>query len=79
LPEIAISKVSVKDLVEFTALIRDITVQIRLMDVLQRQAATGELTGIYEPTLEPSTGTGSWRRTAKSLPWAAPKPCPWVR
>lgn len=44
--EIAISKISVNGLVEFTAVIRDITDRVHLMDVLQRQASTDELTGI---------------------------------
>lgn len=44
--EIAISKISVNGLVEFTAVIRDITDRVHLMDILQRQAATDELTGL---------------------------------
>ncbi len=44
--EIAISKINVGGLVEFTAIIRDITDRVRLMDLLQKQAATDELTGL---------------------------------
>jgi diguanylate cyclase (GGDEF)-like protein/PAS domain S-box-containing protein len=44
--EIAISKINVGGLVEFTAIIRDIADRVRLMDLLQRQAATDELTGL---------------------------------
>lgn len=42
--EIAISKLSVGCLIEFTAVIRDITDRVRLMDLLQKQAVTDELT-----------------------------------
>lgn len=44
--EIAISKINVDGLVEYTAVIRDITDRVHLMDLLQRQAATDELTGL---------------------------------
>ncbi len=44
--EIAISKMNVGGLIEFTAVIRDITDRVRLMDLLQRQAVTDELTGL---------------------------------
>jgi diguanylate cyclase (GGDEF)-like protein/PAS domain S-box-containing protein len=44
--EIAISKINVGGLVEFTAVIRDITDRVRLMDLLQKQAVTDELTGL---------------------------------
>ncbi|WP_296595220.1 sensor domain-containing diguanylate cyclase [Phenylobacterium sp.] len=44
--EIAISKISVNGLVEFTAVIRDITDRVHLMELLQRTAATDELTGL---------------------------------
>lgn len=44
--EIAISKISVDGLVEFTAVIRDITERVHLMDALQEQAATDSLTGL---------------------------------
>lgn len=44
--EIAISKISVGGLQEFTAVIRDITDRVRLMDLLQKQAVTDELTGL---------------------------------
>lgn len=44
--EIAISKINVGGLLEFTAVIRDITDRVRLMDLLQKQAATDELTGL---------------------------------
>ncbi|HEY0309126.1 MAG TPA: diguanylate cyclase [Acidobacteriaceae bacterium] len=44
--EIAISKINVNGVVEFTAIIRDIADRIHLMDLLQRQAATDELTGL---------------------------------
>ncbi len=44
--EIAISKINVNGVVEFTAIIRDIADRIRLMDLLQKQAATDELTGL---------------------------------
>ncbi|WP_024513203.1 sensor domain-containing diguanylate cyclase [Bradyrhizobium sp. ARR65] len=44
--EIAISKINVGGLVEFTAIIRDIADRVRLMDLLQQQAVTDELTGL---------------------------------
>ncbi|PXW23854.1 sensor domain-containing diguanylate cyclase [Paraburkholderia caballeronis] len=44
--EIAISKIVVDGLIEFTAVIRDITDRVRLMDLLQKQAVTDELTGL---------------------------------
>jgi diguanylate cyclase (GGDEF)-like protein/PAS domain S-box-containing protein len=44
--EIAISKINVGGLLEFTAVIRDIADRVRLMDLLQRQAVTDELTGL---------------------------------
>ncbi|WP_454915978.1 sensor domain-containing diguanylate cyclase [Xanthobacter sediminis] len=44
--EIAISKINVDGLVEFTAVIRDIADRIHLMDLLQKQAVTDELTGL---------------------------------
>ncbi len=44
--EIAISKINVGGLVEFTAIIRDITDRVRLMDLLQKEAATDPLTGL---------------------------------
>jgi diguanylate cyclase (GGDEF)-like protein/PAS domain S-box-containing protein len=44
--EIAISKINVGGLLEFTAVIRDITDRVRLMDLLQKQAVTDELTGL---------------------------------
>jgi diguanylate cyclase (GGDEF)-like protein/PAS domain S-box-containing protein len=44
--EIAISKINVAGLLEFTAIIRDIADRIRLMDLFQKQAETDELTGV---------------------------------
>jgi diguanylate cyclase (GGDEF)-like protein/PAS domain S-box-containing protein len=44
--EIAISKINVNGIIEFTAVIRDIADRIHLMDLLQKQAATDELTGL---------------------------------
>jgi len=44
--EIAISKINVGGLIEFTAVIRDIADRVRLMDLLQKQAGTDELTGL---------------------------------
>lgn len=44
--EIAISKINVDGLLEFTAVIRDITDRVRLMDLLQKEAGTDELTGL---------------------------------
>lgn len=44
--EIAISKINVGGLMEFTAVVRDITDRVRLMDLLQKQAVTDELTGL---------------------------------
>lgn len=44
--EIAISKINVGGLIEFTAVIRDITDRVQLMDLLQKQAVTDELTGL---------------------------------
>ncbi|GAA4336641.1 diguanylate cyclase [Pigmentiphaga soli] len=44
--EIAISKINVDGLIEFTAVIRDITDRVRLMDLLQKQAVTDQLTGL---------------------------------
>ncbi|HLY57986.1 MAG TPA: diguanylate cyclase [Stellaceae bacterium] len=44
--EIAISKINVDGVIEFTAIIRDIADRVRLMDLLQRQAGTDELTGL---------------------------------
>lgn len=44
--EIAISKINVDGLMEFTAIIRDITERIHHMDLLERQASTDPLTGL---------------------------------
>ncbi len=44
--EIAISKINVDGLIEFTAVIRDIADRVHLMDLLQKQAVTDELTGL---------------------------------
>lgn len=44
--EIAISKINVDGLVEYTAVIRDITDRVHLMDLLQKEAATDPLTGL---------------------------------
>lgn len=44
--EIAISKINVDGLLEFTAIIRDIADEVRLMDLLQKQAVTDQLTGL---------------------------------
>jgi diguanylate cyclase (GGDEF)-like protein/PAS domain S-box-containing protein len=44
--EIAISKINVSGLLEFTAVIRDIADRIHLMDLLQKEAETDELTGL---------------------------------
>lgn len=44
--EIAISKINVDGLIEFTAIIRDISDRVHLMDLLQKQAMTDELTGL---------------------------------
>jgi diguanylate cyclase (GGDEF)-like protein/PAS domain S-box-containing protein len=44
--EIAISKINVGGLIEFTAIIRDIADRVRLMDLLQKQAVTDQLTGL---------------------------------
>ena len=44
--EIAISKINVGGLIEFTAIIRDVAERVRLMDLLQKQAVTDELTGL---------------------------------
>jgi diguanylate cyclase (GGDEF)-like protein/PAS domain S-box-containing protein len=44
--EIAISKINVDGLIEFTAIIHDISDHVRLMDLLQKQAITDELTGL---------------------------------
>lgn len=45
--EIAISKIQVNGVMEFTAVIRDIADRVRLMELLQRQAETDELTGLF--------------------------------
>jgi diguanylate cyclase (GGDEF)-like protein/PAS domain S-box-containing protein len=44
--EIAISKINVNGVIEFTAIIRDIADRIHLMDLLQKQATLDELTGL---------------------------------
>ncbi len=44
--EIAISKINVNGVIEFTAIIRDIADRVHLMDLLQKQAVTDELTGL---------------------------------
>ncbi|WP_250530457.1 sensor domain-containing diguanylate cyclase [Caballeronia sp. ATUFL_F1_KS4A] len=44
--EIAISKIDVGGVVEFTAVIRDITERARLMELLKQQAVTDALTGL---------------------------------
>jgi diguanylate cyclase (GGDEF)-like protein/PAS domain S-box-containing protein len=44
--EIAISKINVDGLLEFTAIIRDIEDRVRLMEQLEMQAETDELTGL---------------------------------
>jgi diguanylate cyclase (GGDEF)-like protein/PAS domain S-box-containing protein len=44
--EIAISKINVGGFIEFTAVVRDVADRVRLMDLLQKQAVTDELTGL---------------------------------
>jgi len=44
--EIAISKINVGGMVEFTAIVRDISDKVRLMDHLAKQASTDPLTGL---------------------------------
>lgn len=44
--EIAISKINVDGVIEFTAVIRDITERARLMQLLKKQAVTDALTGL---------------------------------
>ncbi|WP_321898455.1 diguanylate cyclase [Paraburkholderia heleia] len=44
--EIAISKIKVDGVIEFTAVIRDITERAQLMDLLKKQAVTDALTGL---------------------------------
>ncbi len=44
--EIAISKINVGGLIEFTAIIRDISDRVRLMDILEQQAKLDPLTGV---------------------------------
>ncbi|MBV9275365.1 MAG: diguanylate cyclase [Verrucomicrobia bacterium] len=44
--EIAISKINVNGLLEFTAIIRDIADRVHLMDLLQKEAETDPLTGL---------------------------------
>lgn len=44
--EIAISKINVNGLLEFTAIIRDIEDRVRIMDEFQKEAVTDELTGL---------------------------------
>jgi diguanylate cyclase (GGDEF)-like protein/PAS domain S-box-containing protein len=44
--EIAISKINVGGLIEFTAIVRDIEDRVRLMNLLQRQATKDPLTGL---------------------------------
>jgi hypothetical protein len=44
--EIAISKINVNGIIEFTAVIRDIEDRVRLMDLLQKRAVTDQLTGL---------------------------------
>ena len=44
--EIAISKIHVGGLVEFTAIVRDISEKVRLLDQLAQQATTDHLTGL---------------------------------
>ena len=44
--EIAISKINVGGIIEFTAIIRDIEDRVRLMNLLQKQAETDQLTGL---------------------------------
>jgi diguanylate cyclase (GGDEF)-like protein/PAS domain S-box-containing protein len=60
--EIAISKINVGGLIEFTAIIRDIADRVQLMDLLQKQAVTDELTGLpnrreFADTIENFLGT----------------------
>lgn len=61
--EIAISKINVGGLVEFTAIVRDISDHVQLMDLLQKQATTDELTGLpnrrdFIETVEPMLHAG---------------------
>lgn len=44
--EIAISKINVEGIIEFTAIIRDIEDRVRLMNLLQKEAETDQLTGL---------------------------------
>jgi diguanylate cyclase (GGDEF)-like protein/PAS domain S-box-containing protein len=60
--EIAISKINVNGLIEFTAVIRDIADRIHLMDLLQRQAETDELTGLPNRRAFTDTAENLFRR-----------------
>ena len=44
--EIAISKINVDGIIEFTAIVRDIEDRVRLMNLMQKQAVTDQLTGL---------------------------------
>ena len=44
--EIAISKINVEGIIEFTAIVRDIEDRVRLMNLLQKEAETDQLTGL---------------------------------
>jgi diguanylate cyclase (GGDEF)-like protein/PAS domain S-box-containing protein len=60
--EIAISKINVDGVIEFTAVIRDIADRIHLMDLLQKQAETDELTGLPNRRAFTDTAENLFRR-----------------
>ena len=63
--EIAISKINVNGIIEFTAVIRDIADRIHLMDLLQKQAATDELTGLPNRRAFTDTAENLFRKSEK--------------
>jgi diguanylate cyclase (GGDEF)-like protein/PAS domain S-box-containing protein len=62
--EIAISKINVNGVQEFTAVIRDIADRIHLMDLLEKEAATDELTGLPNRRTFTETAENLFRKTA---------------
>jgi PAS domain S-box-containing protein len=76
--EIAISKINVNGLLEFTAVIRDIADRIHLMDLLQSEAETDELTGLPNRRTFTETAEKLFRSCDKISNWRTGRAIPFT-
>jgi len=64
--EIAISKINVGGMIEFTAIIRDMSEKYRLLDLLNQQASTDHLTGLLNRREFEFIGNVAFQRSKKT-------------